>query len=431
MPFHKVKLVILGMILNIKIVKTLLDLRKCVTFAMKTKYKTMNMNAPNIIKTIFFFILLSSLFACNQSAQNVTVNGQINGMGNTMVFLSELTPEELVLIDSVSSNTTGGFTLGFTSKETSFYILELPLRQIPLIMGPGESVKIFGDTATLDYFYGIDGPIECQILNDFENVTRKNEKAIDSLAKIFEQSQNSTGFDKMVMKLNAAYDSIFAIQVDYVKAMVSGNPDKLASLLIITQPFGPRRVINEENDYDLIKKIDEGVMSAYPNNVHAIENHKRFLQLEKELAEAQEILESLSPGNPAPDFSLPKLNGDSFSLSSLKGNTVLLYIWGALDAKSRNTNKQLRELYTEYNNNGFEIVGVSIDLEKDPVERAIIEDKAEWINLCDFKSNQTPVLSLYRIPEVLPYFILIDKEGTILYRGKNLALVKEELRKEF
>lgn len=387
------------------------------------------MKVFNIARLSALIIIMSSLLACSQSNKESKVIGQINGMKNKTVYLNELTTTELVNIDSVISDESGGFQFDFATEMTSFFLIELPQRQIPLIMKPGETVKLYGDTATIANYYKIDGSEESLIMNHFENYTRKNESTIDSLARVFENSQNEENFGKMAIKLNEAFDSIYQKQVEYVTALLKSNPDKLASLLIISQPFGPRRVIIEEENFELLKLMDEKIMEAYPDNLHAKENHKRFLEFEKEMEEEFKLLETLTPGNPAPDFKLPDLNEDTVALSSLKGKDVLLYFWGALDSKSRKLNPELKEIYNKQKDDDFEIVAISIDIRKEIVDNAIAEDDIEWINLCDFRGMQTPVLALYRVPEVLPFFVLIDKDGIIKYRGKDLGNIKDILNK--
>lgn len=73
----------------------------------------------------------------------------------------------------------------------------------------------------------------------------------------------------------------------------------------------------------------------------------------------------LTPGSVAPDFTIPDQDGDDFTLSSLRGQTVVLYFYAK--AGTPGCTKQacdLRDALDEYEAAGACIVGIS----RDPIE---------------------------------------------------------------
>lgn len=68
-------------------------------------------------------------------------------------------------------------------------------------------------------------------------------------------------------------------------------------------------------------------------------------------------------------------------------------------------------------NNQFEIVGVSLDKNKESWQKAIDRFQITWIQISDLKFWKSPVAKLYEIEE-LPFNVIIDGQGTIV--AKNL-----------
>ena len=80
-------------------------------------------------------------------------------------------------------------------------------------------------------------------------------------------------------------------------------------------------------------------------------------------------LKPLANGQIAPNFTLPDINEQPLSLSSLKGNVVLIDFWASWCRPCRIANPKLVELHQKYSKNGFEILSVSLDgtqRQKDP-----------------------------------------------------------------
>ena len=70
----------------------------------------------------------------------------------------------------------------------------------------------------------------------------------------------------------------------------------------------------------------------------------------------------LSAGDRAPDFSLPDQNGDTVELSSLRGNTVVLYFYPRADTPGCTTQAcGIRDRRAEYEAAGARVLGVSPD----------------------------------------------------------------------
>lgn len=124
----------------------------------------------------------------------------------------------------------------------------------------------------------------------------------------------------------------------------------------------------------------------------------------------------LDPGDIAPEIDLPDVNGNSVSLSSLRGTVVLVDFWASWCLPCIKEQPELIKLYATYPEK-LAIFGVSLDTKKTNWTAILAKYKQPWIQVSDLKYWKSPVVADYSI-ESLPFNILIDKNGIIL--GKNL-----------
>ncbi len=163
--------------------------------------------------------------------------------------------------------------------------------------------------------------------------------------------------------------------------------------------------------------------------------------LGKELQETEEMIEvrkdaeyneKFMKGVKAPDFTQADTSGTAITLSSLQGKYVLVDFWASWCKPCRAQNPSLVRLYKKYKNNGFTILGISLDSKKEAWLKAIHDDKLEWQQVSDLKFWSNAVAKQYKISSV-PQNYLLDQQGVII--GKNLSeddldeLLEKELTK--
>lgn len=120
--------------------------------------------------------------------------------------------------------------------------------------------------------------------------------------------------------------------------------------------------------------------------------------------------------NMAPAFSLPDTNGNSVSLKSYKGRVVLLDFWASWCPDCRRANPFVLYLYRQYHDKGLEIVGISLDSDRNRWIAAIHADTLEWTQLSSLKLWDCPVAMEYNI-NWIPTAVLVDREGRIVCYG--------------
>ena len=128
-------------------------------------------------------------------------------------------------------------------------------------------------------------------------------------------------------------------------------------------------------------------------------------------AAAASLKVSESQGNLAPEFELPKLDGQNVKLSSYRGKAVLINFWATYCAPCKIEMPWLVDLYKQYQPQGFDILGISMDdVGKDEVERFAKELK---VNYTVLQGNEK-VGDAYGGIQFLPETFIVDRNGKIV-----------------
>lgn len=194
-------------------------------------------------------------------------------------------------------------------------------------------------------------------------------------------------------------------------SIVNHCPDSYVSALILNDHFIKERPLPEmERLYDsLSTRIKES-------------------SLGKELLEKLNAVRKTGIGQTAPDFTLISPDGKHISLSSLRGNYVLLDFWASWCGPCLREVPNIKKVYERYHDKGFEILSVSLDDKKENWEQAITRNQLNWLHVSSLKGWKCPVAELYNVTAV-PSMFLIDKEGRILSNKARGEILENELEK--
>jgi thiol-disulfide isomerase/thioredoxin len=127
-----------------------------------------------------------------------------------------------------------------------------------------------------------------------------------------------------------------------------------------------------------------------------------------------EILADLDIGKPAKVFVATLVDGSEISLSSLRGQVVLIDFWATWCPPCLEELPNLEALYESYHDDGFEILSICLD-EGEDVSRArdfLAQRQLPWKLRFSEQGYEDEIVKLYKV-NGLPSTWLIDREGNL------------------
>ncbi len=137
---------------------------------------------------------------------------------------------------------------------------------------------------------------------------------------------------------------------------------------------------------------------------------ERQARAERIAAESQPALRGVSQSR-APDFTLPSLDGQSLSLTGLRGKVVLLNFWATWCPPCKAEMPDLNALHKDYGaDRGFVVVGVNLEEDAQTVESFV--DQLELVFPIVLDRDGSVTTHLFGV-RPLPTTLIIDREGFI------------------
>lgn len=121
---------------------------------------------------------------------------------------------------------------------------------------------------------------------------------------------------------------------------------------------------------------------------------------------------SLEPGRAAPEFTLKTLEGESVSLSQLRGKVVFLNFWASWCPPCRAEMPSMNRLNEVFADREFVMLAVNVEQDRGVVEAFLAKLPHDFTVLLDLKGEAQNLYQVFRFPETF----LIDKEGRIVER---------------
>ena len=127
------------------------------------------------------------------------------------------------------------------------------------------------------------------------------------------------------------------------------------------------------------------------------------------------------------------LEGKPISLADYRGKVVLLDFWATWCVPCIAEMPNVRAVYEKYHTKGFEVIGISFDLDETALHKFIKENQLPWRQIFAGERRRSSVAQKYRIKGI-PTQFLIDREGKVISvnaRGKALGeLVAAEMERK-
>jgi len=140
--------------------------------------------------------------------------------------------------------------------------------------------------------------------------------------------------------------------------------------------------------------------------------------------------ESVQVGKIAPDFTLPDPQGNPVSLSSFRGQYVLVDFWASWCPDCRREVPDVKAAYEQLKDRNFTILGVSLDRNREAWVNGIEKLELTWDHVSDLQYWQSDIVNLYAI-RWIPSYILVDPEGKIVFTALDSDSFKQGMAAAF
>lgn len=331
-----------------------------------------------------------------------TIKGTIKNSPQHLIILWEMTPQQLVFIDSARTDASGKFQIQGNTKNMIFAQLQMgPESQIFLAVDNKSKLDV--NISLLGKFvdYSIDG-------NELDD-SKKIRKIVDANRSFAEEfnalkleaekiPQTQEGMSQAAV-INNRYQRLLQQRNDYMLNMAMSQKKGFIPYFMIA--FGAL----ESPGYDLFKHAVACAKAADPMSKYTQDIEGKFVN------EA-----SLMIGGVAPDIKLNGPDGKPVSLSSLRGKVVLIDFWASWCGPCRRENPNVVKMYQKYKDQGFEIFGVSLDNDANRWKGAIKTDGLTWFHGSDLMGWKSKPAQMYQVHSI-PATFLLDKQGKIIAKG--------------
>ena len=380
----------------------------------------------HIIKAAAMVLAAMAVASCDNN--QFRVEGEISNAKDSVLYFENVGLEGIQVLDSVKLSDNGNFAFsGDATEAPEFYRLRIADQIINVSIDSTETVQFKGEYPAMASNYTVSGSDNCEKIRELTlRQMELQRQAIDL------QSNTDLGIAKAndsIMKLIDAY------KADVKRNYIYKEPYKAYSYFALFQTIGSWLIFNPRTDKDDIKAFAAVATSWDTYHPHA-ERGQNLHNIAIEGMKNQRIIAAKNSDfevdaskvteSGVVDIKLLDNNGQERSLTSLRGQVVLLdfHVFAMDESPARIL--ALRELYNKYHSQGLEIYQVSLD----PDEHFWKQQTAAlpWINVRDADGVGSQRLMLYNIQAVPDYF-LIDRGNNLVKRAAQMKDLETEIKK--
>ena len=350
------------------------------------------------MKTVRILAALSAALLFAACGPKTVIDGTLKDKADASVIVKLLDVNKYQVLDTVKTNASGAFSYTADTIQEGcpeFIYLYYGDRKIAsLLVKKGDHITVTADTLG---FYTVDGSEESILLQEVEN---DYAQFISDMARLV----NAEDADQ---ELSRRYVDYYRRSIRYVME----HPKSLTSVPVLFHRVNDGlAVFDQPTDGIVFGSICDSLKTVYPESryVKALEREAErrtnLLQINQRLQEAEQVGFF--------DLDLPTLAGTNAKLSDAakSAKVVMLYFWATTDEQKLFNMDTLIPIYNEFHGRGFEIYGVSLDVDKSAWASVVRGQQLPWVNVCDTRGNTSPFITMYGISALPTAFFLVNGE---------------------
>ena len=351
-------------------------------------------------KVLFFLFTVLCLYSCG--AKEFRIDGTVadKGMNGKTIFIKERINREWKVLDSTIIMD-GKFSFkGIADTAKIAYLAFVypegnKVRQA-FVLENGKLTAVVDSTG----FIVLKGTAQNDLLQTYQD----SKNIFNKKADAFYKANNDTVKTKeQELAFAKGEEELTKEEVSIDEKFATDNVNTLVGTHVFMNSFYAMTITEKESIIAL--------MNAETKNVKRIQEIISDISTEKRVA----------VGSQFADIKLPTVSGDSLALSSLVGKTdfVLIDFWASWCGPCMHFLPDLKFFYAKHKGIQLEILGVSLDDNKEAWTGTIAAKQMIWKQVSDLKGWKCEGSRIYAVNSI-PATVLIDKTGKIV--GRNLSI---------
>ena len=372
------------------------------------------------MKVIVRILVLSLIIsACNSQpsdsnpTSDVTISGKVNNRADGEIIIEVIKDQKFVKLKTVPLNEDNSFSIKLPIDEPDLYRINFFNKQWAFLVLDQHQPEVFitADGTKPDGLFDIKGSKDTEYLMEVQKMRAEIHLFAERINMAFTKA-NQAGDQKHIEELQMQYMDKQKEINDLVKEKVRSMGNSLTAVLVALE-------LDPNEDFAFMDEMAQKFHKSLPNS-----------HFTKQLVDKVNTLRKLAIGAVAPEITMEGPDGNMISLSSLRGNYVMIDFWAAWCRPCRAENPNVVALYKKYNSKGFEVFGVSLDRKKEDWLKAIEKDGLSWTHVSDLQYFNSAAAQLYNI-QAIPATYLLDKEGKIIAKNLRGIALRKKLEELF
>ena len=359
------------------------------------------------MKRIFLLVAIVAAVCSCSADKSYTIKGQFADCNSDSVWLIESPDYDAITANILASApcVDGKFVLtgkienpvvGVITTVRPVLSEEVPegAQQCELIVEPGELIMTIGSDSELmgQKLYLVNGTKANDALYNLK-------KSSFELGLELEKLRNEDGAVAVTEDILAIYNAY----QENMKSSLKDNLDNMYGLIVLESLDSP-------DDPESTKIF----LDRFPDNL-------KKTSLWKSINKTVETRMKLGVGKPYLDFTQNDPDGNPVKASDIisKPGTryVLIDFWASWCGPCMSELPYLKDAYNAYSPKGFEIIGISLDREREPWLEAIKENEMNWIHVSDVQYWSNEVARQYNINSIPANFLVDCETGIVVAKG--------------